>query len=89
MRNITNGNHTKYAEHGIVGSPYTMAYDWVGNNMFVGNRIANNIEVLKNDGKNFYQSVIFDNNGNATSVGRPKAMAVDPLQGYVMYFFMS
>ena len=30
---------------GIVGRPYTIAYDWLSKNMYIGNRVANNIQV--------------------------------------------
>lgn len=80
---VGGGNRSTYLDLGIVGSPYTMAWDWIGQNIYVGNRVANNIEVLKLDGKNKYQSVILDNTGNATGVGRPKSMCVDPVNGYV------
>lgn len=78
---IGGGNRSTYLDFGIVGSPYTMAWDWVGRNMYIGNRVANNIEVLKLDGKIKYQSVILDNNGNATGIGRPKSMCLDPVDG--------
>nr|XP_045622888.1 low-density lipoprotein receptor-related protein 2-like isoform X5 [Procambarus clarkii] len=82
---IGGGNRSTYLDLGIVGSPYTMAWDWVGQNMYIGNRVANNIEVLKLDGKNKYQSVILDNNGNATGVGRPKSMCLDPVDGFIYW----
>ena len=78
---IAGGNRSTYFAESIVGSPYTMAYDWVGRSMYIGNRVANNIEVLKLDGKTQYQSVILDNNGNATGVGKPKSMCLDPING--------
>lgn len=82
---IGGGNRSTYLDFGIVGSPYTMAWDWVGRNMYIGNRVANNIEVLKLDGKIKYQSVILDNNGNATGVGRPKSMCLDPVDGFLYW----
>ncbi|XP_064102114.1 low-density lipoprotein receptor-related protein 2-like [Macrobrachium nipponense] len=82
---IGGGNKTTYFDLGIVGSPYTMAWDWIGGNMYIGNRVANNIEVLKLDGRNKYQSVILDNNGNSTGVGRPKSMCLDPVNGFLYW----
>lgn len=78
---IGGGNRSTFMDLGIYGSPYTMAWDWVGQNMYIGNRVANNIEVLKLDGKNKYQSVILDNNGNDTGVARPKSLCLDPVDG--------
>ncbi|CAL4174127.1 unnamed protein product, partial [Meganyctiphanes norvegica] len=82
---VAGGNRSTYFKESIVGSPYTMAYDWVGRNMYIGNRVANNIEVLKLDGKKHYQSVILDNNGNATGVGKPKSMCLDPINGFLYW----
>ena len=78
---IGGGNKSTFIDLGIIGSPYAMAYDWIGQNMYIGNRIANNIEVFKIDGDTQYQSIILDNNGKDTGVGRPKSMALHPMEG--------
>ncbi|XP_063861273.1 low-density lipoprotein receptor-related protein 2-like isoform X3 [Scylla paramamosain] len=82
---IGGGNRSTYVDLGIYGSPYTMAWDWVGQNMYIGNRVANNIEVLKLDGKNKYQSVILDNNGTETGVARPRSMCLLPSEGFLFW----
>ncbi|KAG0730038.1 Low-density lipoprotein receptor-related protein [Chionoecetes opilio] len=82
---IGGGNRSTFMDLGIYGSPYTMAWDWVGQNMYIGNRVANNIEVLKYDGKTKYQSVILDNNGTESGVARPKSMCLDPSKGFLFW----
>ena len=64
--NIGGGNKTSLLtdlDSGIVGSPYTLAFDWVGRNLYIGNRKANNIEAIKVDGKTKHRSIILSNDG--------------------------
>lgn len=68
---------------GIVGAPYTIAFDWLGRNLFIGNRLASNFEAVKVDGKTKHRTVILANDGNKTSVSKPKSMCLDPSEGYV------
>ncbi|XP_046609747.1 low-density lipoprotein receptor-related protein 2 isoform X1 [Neodiprion virginianus] len=83
------GNKTEFpnpsGDSGIVGSAATMAVDWLGRNLFIGNRVASNIEAIKIDGKMRYRSVIIANTGNRTSVAKPKAMCLDPTNGYIFW----
>ncbi|CAH1155627.1 unnamed protein product [Phaedon cochleariae] len=77
------GNKTQVLgiDSGIVGSPSTIAFDWLGRNLYIGNRMTSNIEAVRIDGKIKYRVVILANDGNATSVGRPRAICVDPPDG--------
>lgn len=77
------GNRTEFlgSDTGVVGAPYAIAFDWLGRNLFIGNRLASNFEVIRVDGKTKHRSVILANDGNRTSVGKPKAMCIDPLDG--------
>lgn len=77
------GNKTEFfgTETGIVGAPSTIAFDWLGRNLYLGNKIASNIEVVRVDGKVKHRSIILANDGNATSVARPKAICLDPTDG--------
>ncbi|XP_012271678.1 low-density lipoprotein receptor-related protein 2 [Orussus abietinus] len=83
------GNRTEFpnpgGDSGIVGSPSTMALDWLGRNLFIGNRFASNIEAIKIDGKNRYRTIVLANDGNRTSVAKPRSMCVDPLEGHVFW----
>ncbi|KAI5717758.1 hypothetical protein M8J77_010754 [Diaphorina citri] len=77
------GNKTQFLSGitGIVGAPSCMAFDWLGRNMYIGNRLASNIEAIHVDGKVKYRTVILANNGKSDSVGKPNAIALDPVEG--------
>lgn len=83
------GNKTEFpnpeGDSGIVGSPSTMALDWLGRNLYIGNKFASNIEAIKLDGKTRFRTIILANDGNKTSVAKPKAMCLDPLDGYLFW----
>lgn len=77
------GNKTQVlgVDSGIVGSPSTIAFDWLGRNMYIGNRVASNIEVVRLDGKIKHRTIILANDGNKTSVAKPRAICLDPTDG--------
>ncbi|XP_043497943.1 low-density lipoprotein receptor-related protein 2 isoform X2 [Polistes fuscatus] len=83
------GNKTEFpnpaGDSGIVGSPSTMAFDWFGRNLFIGNRYASNIEAIKIDGKTRFRTIVLANDGNRTSVARPKSMCVEPIDGHIFW----
>ncbi|KAI5632398.1 low-density lipoprotein receptor domain class A domain-containing protein [Phthorimaea operculella] len=66
---------------GIVGAPSALAFDWLGKNLYFGNRAASNIEVVRVGGKVKYRTIVLANDGSKTSVARPKALALDPTDG--------
>lgn len=68
-------------DSGIVGAPSAIAFDWLGRNLFIGNRIASNLEVIRADGKIKHRTVILTNNGNKTSVASPRSICLDPTHG--------
>lgn len=71
---------------GLVGAPYVIAFDWVGRNLFIGNRLASNIEIVKVDGKEKFRMVILSNDGKDTSVAKPVGIVLDPQEGLVFLF---
>lgn len=81
------GNKTEFLglDTGIVGAPFVIAFDWLGRNLFVANRIASNIEVIRVDGKVKHRSIIISNDGNKTAVSKPKAIALDPTDGKIYW----
>ncbi|XP_073976140.1 low-density lipoprotein receptor-related protein megalin isoform X3 [Rhodnius prolixus] len=81
------GNKTEFlgSDSGLVGAPYTIAFDWLGRNLYMGNRLASNLEVVKVDGKARHRAVILANNGNDTSVAKPRSMCLDPSQGKLFW----
>ncbi|XP_044762088.1 low-density lipoprotein receptor-related protein 2 [Coccinella septempunctata] len=68
-------------DSGIVGSPSTIAFDWLGRNLYIGNQIANNIEVVRVDSKIKQRKIILANDGNRSSVAKPRAICLDPFDG--------
>ena len=82
--NIGGGNKTSLltdVDTGIVGSPFTLAFDWVGRNLYIGNRKASNIEAVKVDGKTKHRTIIISNDGTDASVAKPRCLALDPFDG--------
>ncbi|XP_075155675.1 low-density lipoprotein receptor-related protein megalin [Haematobia irritans] len=81
------GNKTQFLglDSGIVGAPYTIAFDWLGRNLYMGNRVASNIEVVRVDGKIKYRTIILANDGNRTSVSKPKQIVLDPNEGKLFW----
>lgn len=79
---LNGGNQTKFLSDGIVGAPYCLAFDWLGRNLYVGNKKASNILVVKVDvaDKN-YRRIILSNDGTEKAVAKPKAIVLDPMQG--------
>uniref|UniRef100_A0A182SX29 EGF-like domain-containing protein n=1 Tax=Anopheles maculatus TaxID=74869 RepID=A0A182SX29_9DIPT len=81
------GNRTDFlgTDTGLVGAAYTIAFDWIGRNLYVGNRLASNIEAISVDGKVRYRTVVLANDGNRTSVAKPKQLALDPADGRLFW----
>lgn len=81
------GNKTLFlgTDNGMVGAPYTIAFDWLGRNLYIGNRVASNIEAVRVDGKQKYRAIILANNGYPNSVSRPKQIVLDPTDGKLFW----
>ncbi|KAF7489353.1 hypothetical protein SSS_07649 [Sarcoptes scabiei] len=78
---LTGGNQTKFLPDGIVGAPYCLAFDWLGRNLYVGNKKSSNILVIKTDGDKNYRRIILSNDGTEKGVAKPKSIVLDPMQG--------
>lgn len=81
---LSTSNKTKLldpTDTGLIGSPYTLAFDWLGRNLYIGNKEASNIEIIKVDGKMQYRTVILNNDGTETGVGQPIAIVLEPTMG--------
>ncbi|XP_014669426.1 PREDICTED: low-density lipoprotein receptor-related protein 2-like isoform X2 [Priapulus caudatus] len=74
-------NRTAFDNTSIIGSADSLAFDWVGRNLYVGNRAAGLIEVIKVDGDVRRRKVILQHNSSRTGVSDPAAIAVDPIHG--------
>jgi low density lipoprotein-related protein 2 len=68
---------------GIVGAPSAIAFDWLGRNLYMGNRAASNIEMVRVEGKVRYRTIVLANDGNKMSVAKPKGICLDPTEGSV------
>lgn len=82
---LKGGNQSDFLSESIIGSPYSLAFDWVGRNLYVGNSRASNIAVIKADGDKNYRRIILSNDGTANGVGKPKSIALDPTSG-ILYW---
>ncbi|UYV70470.1 hypothetical protein LAZ67_7003147 [Cordylochernes scorpioides] len=78
---MSGGNITKFLPDGLIGAPFILAFDWMGRNMYIGNRKASNFEVAKVDGDPIYRRIILSNDGTEVGVAKPKAAVVDPDAG--------
>ena len=58
-----------------------IAFDFVGRNMYIGNRKESNFEIAKVDGKNQHRRIILTNNGDKNGVAKPKSMCLQPSRG--------
>lgn len=96
MESATDRNGTLYLSHigggdkvdffdafdtGMVGSPFAIAFDWVGRNLYIANQESSTIELVRVDGKRKKRMVVLTNDGSDTGVSKPVAVAVDPANG--------
>ncbi|CAH0730104.1 unnamed protein product, partial [Brenthis ino] len=81
------GNKVEFLgqDTGVVGSPSAIAFDWLGRNLFMANKAASNIELVRVDGKVKYRSIVFANDGSRTSVAKPKGLCLDPTEGKIYW----
>ncbi|XP_026327983.1 low-density lipoprotein receptor-related protein 2 isoform X3 [Hyposmocoma kahamanoa] len=70
---------------GIVGAPSALAFDWLGRNLYMANRVASNIEIVRVDGKINYRTIILANDGKKTSVAKPRGICLDPTDGKIYW----
>ena len=70
---------------GIVGSPYCIAFDWVGRNMYIGNVEAAEISLVRVEGKLRYRMLVVDNSGEESGVAKPISIVVHPASGRLFW----
>ena len=63
-------------DSGIVGSPYCVAFDWVGRNMYIGNVESSEISLIRVSGKLRQRMMVLDNSARDTGVARPVSLVV-------------
>ncbi|XP_071943214.1 low-density lipoprotein receptor-related protein 2-like [Antedon mediterranea] len=79
--NITGENTTTISPWAYVGSPSTMAIDWLADNMYWGNPTMHTIEVMQLNRNVAYRKVILSNKGGTVAVDNPVSMCVNPTDG--------
>ncbi|XP_052741747.1 low-density lipoprotein receptor-related protein 2 [Bicyclus anynana] len=81
------GNKVEFIgqDTGIVGSPSAIAFDWLGRNLFMANKVASNIELIRVDGKVKYRTIVFANDGSKLSIAKPKGICLDPTEGKIYW----
>lgn len=77
------GNKVEFfgADTGVVGAPSAIAFDWLGRNLYMANRVASNIEMVKVEGKVKYRTIVMANDGSKMSIAKPKGICLDPTEG--------
>ena len=87
--NIGGGDKTNFFDEfdtGMVGSPYAIAFDWIGNNLYLANVEASTIELVKTVGKQKKRMVLLTNDGTEKGVAKPVSLALDPSNGKLYWF---
>lgn len=79
-------NTTRLIPDAIGGDAYCLAFDWIGRNLYVGNKQSANIEIVRTTGNVPFRSVILKSDQSFAAVKFPVALAVHPPQG--MLFWM-
>jgi hypothetical protein len=75
------------SDTGIVGSPYCIAFDWVGRNLYIGNIDASEIQLVRD---RFYKTPFwpktFGTNFLSSNFGQSIADYCGPLSRILRYF---
>ena len=88
MSHIGGGDKINFFDEfdtGMVGTPYAIAFDWVGRNMYIANQESSTIELVRVDGKKKNRKVILTNDGSKEGVGKPVCIALDPQAGLLYW----
>ncbi|XP_013407657.1 low-density lipoprotein receptor-related protein 2-like [Lingula anatina] len=84
-RKLTGENRTDFAPSAFVSSPYSLAIDWLSQNMYWGSIEDSTINVIQLNSDQHYRKIILRNSGNVTGVGHPVSICVDPVEGKVYW----
>ena len=88
MSHIGGGDKINFFDEydtGMVGSPFAIAFDWVGRNMYIANQESSSIELVRVDGKKKNRMVILTNDGTKEGIGKPVSIALDPQNGLLYW----
>ena len=81
---LGSNNRTQLLSSQIQNDPYCIAFDWNARNLYVGNKISQNIEVVRTLGPQ-YRAVILHNDHSPTTVAEPRAIAIDSDRGLLFW----
>lgn len=81
---LNRNNRTQLLQTQILNDPYCMAYDFNGRNLYIGNKISQNIEVVRTQGTQ-YRATILSNDQSPTAVAQPVAIAIDSDRGLIFW----
>lgn len=82
---LKHGNSSRFLPDGIQGSPFCVAFDPLGRNLFVGTHRVSSILVIKVNSDKNYRRTVLDNDGTSKGVARPKAIVLDPSNGRIFW----
>uniref|UniRef100_F7CLL4 Low-density lipoprotein receptor-related protein 2 n=1 Tax=Monodelphis domestica TaxID=13616 RepID=F7CLL4_MONDO len=74
-------NRTVFAPASVLGSPISLALDWISRNLYYTNPGTQSIEVLTLQGERRYRKTLITNDGTSLAVGLPVGITIDPANG--------
>lgn len=77
-------SRTQISTSMLPDDPYTLAMDWVGRNLYVGNKLSQTVEVVRTSGTQF-RATVMSNNQSPTAVVQPVSMAIDSDRGFLFW----
>ncbi|XP_027721928.1 low-density lipoprotein receptor-related protein 2 isoform X3 [Vombatus ursinus] len=74
-------NRTVFAPASVLGSPVSLALDWISRNLYYTNPGTQSIEVLTLRGETRYRKSLITNDGTPLGAGLPIGITIDPVNG--------
>ncbi|XP_072468338.1 low-density lipoprotein receptor-related protein 2 isoform X1 [Notamacropus eugenii] len=74
-------NRTVFAPASVLGSPVSLALDWISRNLYYTNPRTHSIEVLTLQGETRYRKSLITDDGTSLGVGIPIGITIDPVHG--------
>uniref|UniRef100_A0A7E4V2M4 EGF-like domain-containing protein n=1 Tax=Panagrellus redivivus TaxID=6233 RepID=A0A7E4V2M4_PANRE len=81
---VDSANRTQILTSEVADDPFCVAYDWNGRNLYIGNKVSQNIEVVRMHGTQ-YRSTILSNDQSPTAVAMPVSIAIDSEHGIIFW----
>uniref|UniRef100_A0A8C5KSR3 Low-density lipoprotein receptor-related protein 2 n=1 Tax=Jaculus jaculus TaxID=51337 RepID=A0A8C5KSR3_JACJA len=74
-------NRTVFAPLSLLGSSFSLAFDWLSRNIYYSTPSSHSIEVMTLRGDTRYGKTLITNDGTTLGTGFPVGIAVDPVRG--------